>query len=194
VKDLRHHTGLTTALRRLSASVARVPLVPSEARFSRPGWVRGVEGSGQREPSDLASLRAGVRISNRHSCRLETTLSPCVPTNLVLLIVTQMPLFSARTPPPKQRRPAGSPSHSSLTTRLSAVAGHFISDRKSNRGGSELEFLVSDSKQRAAANSNRNFLSLPVSRALACPDEEKPATNRSPRAAASRIMLARRNR
>src|SRR5579863_608613 len=131
MKDLDHHTGLTTALRRLSASGAHVPLVPSEARFSRPGWVRGVEGSGQRDPRDLSSLPAGVRISNRHSCRLETTLSPCVPTKLVLLIVTQMPLFSAQTPPPKQRRLAS----------LSA-----------------------------------------------------PATNRSPRAAASRIMSARRNR
>src|SRR6202795_2702949 len=128
MKDLDNHTGLTATFRRLSASVAYVPLVPSEARFSRPGWVRGAEGSDQREPRDLSSPRAGVRISNRHSCRLETTLSPCVPTNLVLLIVTQIPLFCAQTPPPK---PAPWPA---------------------------------------------------------------PATNRSPRAAASRIMSARRNR
>ena len=57
MKDLRHHTGLTTALRRLSASGAHVPLVPSEARFSRPGWVRGVEVSDRREPRDLSSYQ-----------------------------------------------------------------------------------------------------------------------------------------
>ena len=40
------------------------------------------------------------RISNRHPCRLETTLNPCASMAAPFLIVTQSPLFFAQTPPP----------------------------------------------------------------------------------------------
>ena len=41
---------------------------------------------------------ATKRISNRHSCRLETRLNPCAPMKPPLLIVTKSPPFCAQIP------------------------------------------------------------------------------------------------
>jgi hypothetical protein len=75
---------------------------PSRIKRGRPGRpARGAWGiipSDQREPRDLSPLPASRRRSNRHPCRLETTLNPCASMAAPFLIVTQSPLFCARVP------------------------------------------------------------------------------------------------